>query len=148
MAQSLISFLLAHIRLGVRIESRHDWYCGLNVVVSSNCDLISFYQILRSVVAIVGLLELLGLLLELEGSLMALPWWWLPLTVLSCRLSSLQLLHYVCLSIPSYFPCSNDRISSTYMYLPKWELPQPEVNLNTNLTSSSSNREKWRNIVY
>ena len=111
-------------------------------------DPILLYQILRSVVAIVGLLELLGVLLELKGNMTALLWWGLSLNILSSPVSSVQLLHYVCLSYLSYLLCNYDIISFTYMYLSKWELPQPEVNMDKNLTSSSSNREKWGNIVY
>ena len=83
-----------------------------------------------------------------EGNMMALLWWGLSLNVLSCPVSSVQLLHYVCLSNPSYLLCNYDIISSTYMYLSEWELPQPEENLDKNLTSTSSDREKWGNIVY
>lgn len=111
-------------------------------------DPILFYQILRSVVAIVGLLELMGVLLELKGNMTSLLWWVLSLNVLSSPVNSVQLLHYVCLSYLSYLLCNYDIISSTYMYLSEWELPQPEVNMDKNLTSSSSNREKWGNIVY
>ena len=55
-----------------------------------------------------GLLELLELLLqlllELEGGLLVLAWWWLRLAMLSCPLSPVQLLHDVRLSIPPDLP--------------------------------------------
>lgn len=49
-------------------------------------------------------------LLELEGGLLVLAWWWLRLAVLSCPLSPVQLLHDVYLSIPPDLPMKLGRL--------------------------------------